>query len=194
MFLKGYDGVISSERAQEIAKEYYDEIFSFCYSNAKFNKYDAEVLTQDVFLLFQEKCNDLNDDEIKHWLMVVAKNKTKEYYREKKKDMSVLSLDEAVFEIAENDIQKMFEDNLPDNNEDTEKYIKILLKALTPKERDLYHKMFVEKKTYKQIAEETNTNESTVASRARRLKIRIRAIIKLMFSTFGQFIIRLFFW
>ena len=194
MFLKGYDGVISSERAQEIAKEYYDEIFSFCYSNAKFNKYDAEVLTQDVFLLFQEKCNDLNDDEIKHWLMVVAKNKTKEYYREKKKDMSVLSLDEAVFEIAENDIQKMFEDNLPDNDEDTEKYIKILLKALTPKERDLYHKMFVEKKTYKQIAEETNTNESTVASRARRLKIRIRAIIKLMFSTFGQFIIRLFFW
>ena len=194
MFLKGYDGVISSERAQEIAKEYYDEIFSFCYSNAKFNKYDAEVLTQDVFLLFQEKCNDLNDDEIKHWLMVVAKNKTKEYYREKKKDMSVLSLDEAVFEIAENDIQKMFEDNLPDNDEDTEKYIKILLKALTPKERDLYRKMFVEKKTYKQIAEETNTNESTVASRARRLKIRIRAIIKLMFSTFGQFIIRLFFW
>ena len=136
----------------------------------------------------------MNDDEIKHWLMVVAKNKTKEYYREKKKDMSVLSLDEAVFELADNDIQKMFEDNLPDNDEDTEKYIKILLKALTPKERDLYHKMFVEKKTYKQIAEETNTNESTVASRARRLKIRIRAIIKLMFSTFGQFIIRLFFW
>lgn len=192
--MKGYDGVISSERAQEIAKEYYDEVFSFCYSNVKFNKYDAEVLTQDVFLLFQEKCNDLNDDEIKHWLMVVAKNKTKEYYREKKKDMSVLSLDEAVFELADNDIQKMFEDNLPDNDEDTEKYIKILLKALTPKERDLYHKMFVEKKTYKQIAEETNTNESTVASRARRLKIRIRAIIKLMFSTFGQFIIRLFFW
>ena len=126
--------------------------------------------------------------------MVVAKNKCKEYYRKKKKDAAVLSLDEAAFELADTDILKMFEDNLPDNDEDTKKYIKILLKALTPKERELYHKIFVEKKTYKQIAEETDTNESTVATRALRLKNRIRLIIKLMFSSVGQFIIKVFFW
>ena len=192
--MKGYDGVISSERAQEIAKEYYNDVYSFCYSNANFNKYDAEVLTQEVFLLFQEKCYELEDDHIKHWLMVVAKNKCKEYYRKKKKDAAVLSLDEAAFELADTDILKMFEDNLPDNDEDTKKYIRILLKALTPKERELYHKIFVEKKTYKQIAEETDTNESTVATRALRLKNRIRLIIKLMFSSVGQFIIKVFFW
>ena len=59
--------------------------------------------------------------------MVVAKNKCKEYYRKKKKDAAVLSLDEAAFELADTDILKMFEDNLPDNDEDTKKYIKILL-------------------------------------------------------------------
>ena len=186
--------MISSARAQEIAREYYDEIFSYCYSNANFDKYDAEVLTQDVFLLFQEKCAELEDDCIKRWLMSVAKNKTREYYRKKKKDMSILSLDESVFEIADTDIQKMFEDNLPDNDEDTEKYIQILLKALTPKERELYHKVFVEKKSYKQIAEETNTNESTIATRVLRLKKRIRTIVKLMFTSVGQFIIKAFFW
>ncbi len=185
--------MISPERAQEIADTYYNDVYSYCYSTINFDKYEAEVLTQDVFLLFQQKCGELEDNNIKHWLLCVAKNKTKEFFKKKKKDATILSLDESFFDIEDMDIQKMFEDNLPMDDEEIEKYVNIVLKALTQKERELYRKIYKEKMTYAEIAEELNISNNAVASRVLRLKNKIRTIIKLMFTSVGQFIIRVFF-
>lgn len=191
--MKGYDGVIDSKKAQEITEKYYTDVYSYCYSLVNSDTHEAEVLTQDVFVLFYEKCNELDDTYILRWLLVVAKNKAKEFYRQKKKDSALVSLDESFLEIDDNDIQKMFEENFTDNDIDIDKYISILLKALNKKERELYYKIFQEKKPYKEIAAEMNITEAALSSRAIRLKKKIRTIIKLMFSSVGQFIIKIFF-
>lgn len=185
--------MIDAVRAQEIAEKYYQQIFNFCLSTAQCNKYDAEVLTQDVFLLFKQKCDTLEDEHIDRWLTVVAKYKVNEYFKKKKKSYSVISLDESLAEIEDRDIESMFEENFPDSDEELQKYINIILKALTPKERELYKMIFTEKKKYREIAEELNISEEAVTSRAVRMKRKIRTLIKLMFTSVGQLIIKLFF-
>ena len=66
--------MIDAEKARAIAKKYYEEVFLYCYSILNCDKYEAEVLTQEVFLFFQEKCDVLDDELILRWLLVVAKN------------------------------------------------------------------------------------------------------------------------
>ena len=185
--------MIDSKKAQEITEKYYEDVYSYCYSLVNSDTHEAEVLTQDVFVLFYEKCNELDDTYILRWLLVVAKNKAKEFYRQKKKDSALVSLDESFLVIDDNDIKKMFEENFTDNDIDIDKYISILLKALNKKERELYYKIFQEKKSYKEIAAEMNITEAALSSRAIRLKKKIRTIIKLMFTSAGQFIIKIFF-
>ncbi len=185
--------MIDAVTAQIIAKKYYKDIFLYCYSLTNCNKYEAEVLTQDVFLFFLEKCDILDGEQILHWLLVVAKNKSKEYYRKKKKEASVVSLRNPLFEVEDVDLQALFEEHLPDSDEDIHKYINILLKALTPNERELYRKIYIEKKSHKEIAEDWSLKENTVSARSSRLTKKIKRIIKLMFSSPGQFLIRLLF-
>ncbi len=185
--------MIDAKRAQEIAEKYYQQVYNYCTSAAHCNKYDAEVITQEVFLFLQQKCDELEDEYIDRWLLVVAKNKVREFYRQKKKSFSILPFDESLLEIEEKDIESMFEENLPDSDEELQKYIDIIVKALTPKERQLYTKIFIEKKKYREIAEELNISEEAVSSRAVRMKRKIRTLIKLMFTSVGQFIIKLFF-
>ena len=107
--------------------------------------------------------------------------------------MILVPLDESVIESDEKDIQTMIEDNFPENDEELQKYINIIMKALTPKERELYRKIFIEKKKYREIAEELNISEDALTTRASRMKRRIRGMVKLMFSTVGYYIIRTFF-
>ena len=73
--------MISFKRAEEIAETYYDDIYRFCFSRIH-NEEDASDVTQDVFLLFQEKYDGLNDEKIRAWLFSVANNKIKEKSRE----------------------------------------------------------------------------------------------------------------
>ncbi len=185
--------MIDAVKAQIIAEKYYLDVFSYCYSLANCDTFEAEVLTQDVFLFFQEKCDELEDENILRWLLVVAKNKGKEFYRQKKKEALVISLDNPLLEIGYTDIRLLFDEYLPDSDEETRKYTEILNKALTPKERELYRKIYIEKKTHKEIADEWNMKENAISARSSRLTKKIKNIIKLMFSSTGQFLIMLFF-
>ena len=71
--------MISAERAKEVADLYYDDVYHLCYSRLK-NETDASDVTQEVFLFFQESCDELEDNYIKAWLYKVADNKIKEEY------------------------------------------------------------------------------------------------------------------
>lgn len=181
--------MINSIKAQEIAEKYYTEIYSYCLTILGYDRPATDEVVQDVFLLFQMKCPELDDERIKRWLLRVGKYKCYEYMRHKQKEMLFVSLDESLLEADEKDVQTMFEESI-ETDEDIQKYIDIILKALTPKERELYKKIFIEKKKYKEIAGELNISEEAVTSRAVRMKKRIRGLIKVMFSSVGYYIIR----
>ncbi len=184
--------MIDAEKARAIAKKYYEDVFLYCYSIVNCDKYEAEVLTQEVFLFFQEKCDILDDELILRWLLVVAKNKSKEYFRQKGKDAVLVPLDTSLSGSTISDYEEIFKEQFPDSDEEIQKYISIIIKALTKQEQDLYRRLYIEKKSHKEIADELNLKENTVSKRASRLKTKIKRMISLIFSSAGQFLIKIF--
>lgn len=191
--MKGVLCLIDNIKAEIIAKKYYEDVFSYCYSYLNCNETEASDITQEVFLVFQEKCETLEDINIRNWLYKVAKNKVREHFRKMKKEDKLVPLDENMVTVDEDEMLPLFDEYLKIDDEEIEKYKTIVLKGLTKSEQELYHKIFVEKKKYKEIAEELNTTEKAINSKAMRLRIKIRRIVSLMFTSVGQFIIKLFF-
>ena len=77
--------VIDAITAEIIAKKYYKQIYSFCYSSLFCDEDGASEVTQEVFLFFQERCEELENTNIQAWLYKVARNKMGEYIRANKK-------------------------------------------------------------------------------------------------------------
>lgn len=184
--------MIDKKTAEAIVVKYYDDVYKYCFSHLGCNEIKAEDVTQDVFLLLQEKCDELDDANIKAWLIKTARNKLHEHFREVKKNDVLVSFEDKLTSYEENDICALLEECIPVSNEDIEKHKEFILKGLTKKEQELYTKIFVEKKKHKEIAEEFNTSEKAVTVRSLRLRKKITMLIKLVLTLPCQFIIRLF--
>lgn len=191
--MEGVLYVIDAIEAEIIAKKYYKDVYSYCFSYFDCDAEEASDITQDVFLFFQEKCETLEDTNIRAWLYKVAKNKVREHFRKLKKEEKLLALEKSMANVTEEDIIPLFDEHFNMKDEEILKYKDIVLKGLTKKEQLLYTKIFIEKKKYKEIAEELNITEKAVNSRALRLRVKIRNIVRLMFTSVGQFVIKMFF-
>lgn len=191
--MKGVLCVIDAIEAEIIAKKYYKDVYSYCFSYLDCDAEEAADITQDVFLFFQTKCETLEDTNIQAWLYKVAKNKIREYFRKLKKEQKLLALEKSMANVTEEDIIPLLDEHFNMKDEEIEKYKDLVLKGLTKKEQLLYTKIFIEKKKYKEIAEELNITEKAVNSRALRLRVKISNIVKLMFTSVGQFVIKMFF-
>lgn len=185
--------MLDKKTINAIAVKYYDDVYRYCFSHLHCSKTAAEDLTQEVFLLLQQKSEKLEDKNIKSWLFKTSENKSYEYYRAVKKDSVLVDLDNDAFSYDENEAFILFEECFPLSDEQIDKYKDIVLKSLTKKEQELYNKIYVEKKKYKEIAEELNTTEKAINLRAFRLRKKITTLAKLMLTTIGQFIIKIFF-
>lgn len=186
--------VIDKIKADLIAKTFYQPIYKYCYTNLDHNPHDASDVTQDVFVIFQEKKDTLEDTYIKSWLFSVAWRKVKEIQRKTKKDMANVPIDDDFDIIDEDaDIFELLEEENSFDSEKLEKYRNIIYEKLTDKERELYHKIYVEKKKYKQIAEELNTTNKAISVRATRLRRKLELMEFLVFYTLGQVILKIFF-
>lgn len=191
--VKGEICLIDKNTAENIAEKYYDDIYKICLSRLNHNENIAEEITQEVFLLFQEKSEELEDKNIKGWLRRTAENKVSEYFRAAKKDDAVLNFEDENYSCDVDEAFLLFEECFPLSDEEIDKYKDIVLKSLTKKEQELYNKIYIEKKKYKEIAEELNTTEKVINLRAFRLRKKIRTLAKLMLTSVGQLIIKIFF-
>ncbi len=184
--------MINKKMAEAIAVKYYDDVYRYCFSHLGCNEIDTEDITQEVFLVFQEKCEELDVANIKAWLIKTARNKVHEHFRAVKKDDVLVSFEDKLMSFEEYDICSRLDERLPISNEEIEKYKELLLKGLTKNEQELYRKIFVEKKKHKEIAEEFNTSEKAVTVRCLRLRKKIMTLMKLVLTVPGQLIIKLF--
>lgn len=192
--MKGEDFVIDAITAEILAKKYYKSVYSFCYSNLFCDEYGASEVTQEVFLFFQEKREELESVNILAWLYSVAKNKMSEYIRANEKyEKMFVELNEKIASVSDEEIFAYIENNVAVDDDIIEKQKEFILKSLSERDRELYKKIYVEKKTYKQIGEELNTPEKTVNSRSARLKLKIAKLISFTFTFAGQIIIKLMF-
>lgn len=183
--------MITIERAEEIAKSYYEKVFSYCIAISNGNHQDALDITQEVFLVFSKKINELNDENIEHWLLAVAKKKAYEYFRHLKKYEVVVSIEDSFKSVDEifSTLTKFYSYS----DADIKLTVEAILKTLTQDEYELFVKKFYEKKTQAQIAEEMGISVSNVSTKTARLRSKIEKLGFFCFTFIGQAIVKNFF-
>ena len=181
--------MISREEIELCYRNYYNDVFRFCLS--RLNEVDAKDVTQDTFLLLQERKNSLKySSSIKFWLMDVAGKKIHEQYRTQAKNYYE-ELSE--YDLTVESIEALLTENQV-TDEEIEKKKQIILSKLNEEEFALYIKAVNEHKSYKQICEELNLSRDAVSSRLKRLKKKLKVAAKLATTPVGLLILRLFFW
>ncbi len=183
--------MISEAKAVEIARKYYKDVYSYCLSGVDFNYDDAADITQEVFLFFQQKLDRLDEGNLRAWLYSVAKRKVYEYYRQNKRFDKIVSYEDNIDSIE--DLFLLFDNYFDVDDATIEKCKKVILDTFSADDRALYQKIYVEKKKYKDVAEEFGTTEKVICTRAFRLRQKVKKRAALMFTSVGIFIIKMFF-
>ena len=188
LIFRVFSEMIAKERAEEISKQYYEKIFSYCLSMTKNNYDDALEITQEVFLVFSKKMKELEDNIIEHWLMAVAKKKAYEYFRRLKNEKMVISIEDSFSSVDEvfSTMTKFYSYSDADIKMTNE----AILKLLTEEELELFVKKFIENKSQEEIAEEMGISVSNVSSRTGRLRSKIEKLGFFCFTFIGQIIIK----
>lgn len=171
---------IDRKRAEQIVKEYYDDIYYFCCLKLQ-DKEEARDITQEVFLLFFEKLKTLDDDKLKAWLYSVSRNKINDKFRERKKEQKIISIDDDngynIFNRTEYSYKISDEDFEEDAKTDWDKYDeaeKKILSILTKEERELFFRVFVKREKKEAMADEMNITENNLYTKIYRLRKKIR--------------------
>lgn len=183
--------MITKERAEEISKLYYDKVFRYCMAISKNNYEDSLEITQEVFLVFSKKFKELEDDQIEHWLLAVAKKKALEYFRRLKNEEIFTYIEDSFTNVDE--IFSTMTKFYSYSDADIRMTIEAIMKLLTKNEYDLFIKKYVENKSQSEIAEEYGIAVSSVSSRLNRLRKKIERMGYFCFTFMGQFIIKTFF-
>lgn len=180
--------MISRAEIEQAYRSYYNDVFRFCLS--RLSEADARDVTQDVFVLLQEKKASLKySSSIKFWLMDVASKKIHEEYRAQKKNYyEELSEDDLTVE----SIEALFKENQY-SDERIQMLKQRILGTLKEEEFALYIKAVNEHKSYKQIAEEMSISYDAVKGRITRLRKKLKLAAKLATTPVGLLILKLFF-
>ena len=165
--------LISFERATEIANLYYNDIYHLCLSRLKKEENAADV-TQEVFLFFQEKYNELEDEYIKAWLYKVADNKIKEQFRAIAKREKELIYGTVFGSQTSTDILYEMEEDNKVSPEELEEKKKSILSSLSEKELELFEMVYTKHIEYKELAKAFDISEHAVRARIYRLRLKIK--------------------
>lgn len=165
--------LVSYERANEIANLYYNDIYHLCLSRLKKEENAADV-TQEVFLFFQEKYNELEDDYIKAWLYKVANNKIKEQFRAIAKREKELIYGAVFGSHTSTDILYEMEEDNNITPEEIEEKKKSILDSLSEKELELFEMFYTKHLEYKELAKAFDISEHAVRARVYRLRLKIK--------------------
>ena len=165
--------LISFERATEIANLYYNDIYHLCLSRLKKEENAADV-TQEVFLLFQEKYEGLEDEYIKAWLYKVANNKIKEQFRAIAKREKELIYGTVFNSQTSTDILYEMEEDNKVTPEELEEKKKSIVSSLSEKELELFEMVYTKQMEYKELAKAFDISEHAVRARVYRLRLKIK--------------------
>lgn len=139
------------------------------------NQYLAEDTINEFYLLMCEKIEILKAHPCPQaWILVAAKYTAQGMVHKHKKDLLSVSLDEVSYKLGETDV---FEDAVYEiwlENKVSEK----LIANLTKREREIYYKIYIEKKKPKEIAAELNISANAVRNINKNLRDKIKDDIK----------------
>ena len=175
--------MISVERAIEVAELYYDDVYHLCFTRLK-SEEDAADVTQNVFLLFQEKYDELKDVNLKAWLYKVADYKIQEQFRViAKREKELVYAGMFTPQISTDILYEIEEDNKVTPEEIEEKKEGILA-SLSEKELELFEMVYTKRMKYSELSKALNLSEPAVRTRVYRLKLKIKEKAAFIFMAF----------
>lgn len=164
---------LKDEEIEQSANLYYNDIYKFCVSRCE-NKEDGEDIAQSVFLLLIEKAGKLENLSIKAWLYQVSDLKIKEYFRKKKLNDRFIRYEDCANIATNNNIDERLVENFEELLNSTQRKI---LDILSDKEKVIFIKRFIEKKSIKLIADEIKATEANVRVQTHRVKNKAKEVI-----------------
>ena len=162
--------MLRQARVEEICNAYYNDVFRFCL----YRTGDAEAaseLTQETFLLLQQKAPALTDTAVKAWLYRTAHNLSLAFHRDKRKRL----LTEVDLALAEQRLEQQIETARKDEIDD-ETLLEIgtqILCSLGQQDQALYRMRYRLHMKYAEIAAALGISENTAQVRAFRLRARV---------------------
>lgn len=127
---------------------------------------DAEEVVSDVFLAAWEQAGDIAPGALKPWLGAVARNKAKNKLRQMGRD---LPLEEDVLEISDSETP---EGRLERTEE--ARLVREAVDSLGKPDREVFLRHYYYAQTVREIARLMDMNESTVKTKLRRGRIRLK--------------------
>lgn len=156
---------------EQIAEKYYPDIYKFCCAKCR-DKEAAQDITQETFLFLVNKYEELADSNIRSWLLSVAERKVHEYFRKNKNEKSFVSIEDV--EISTND---QYEQNQIDIEEIFDDVQKKILNILNENEKEIFIKLYIEKKSVDLVTEELNITNENLRARKSRMKRKVKKSI-----------------
>lgn len=139
------------------------------------NRYLAEDAVNEFYLLMCEKIDVLRVHTCpKAWMFVAARHTAQGMIQKYRKDSTCIPLDEISYKVGETDV---FEDALYEiwlENKVPEK----IIAGLTKRERNVYYKLYIEKKKPKEIAEELGVSANAVRNMNKTIRDKIKETVR----------------
>lgn len=131
---------------------------------------DAEEVVSDVFLVAWEQAEDLQSGKVKAWLAAVARNKAKNKLRSLGREMP---LEEAFLELQG---QENPETELTRAEERL--LINWAVNDLPEQDKEIFLRYYYHAQTIREISEKMALNESTIKTKLRRGRAKLRENLK----------------
>ena len=155
----------SKEKLIELMSTYKNLVFSVCLKLTG-DYFAAEDITQETFISAYEHINEFDGSSEKAWLCRIASNKCVDYLRAAAR-RDILTEEEAIHSLEQPAREEPMQQVL--NSEILEE-LRFCCNALSPPYREVAIAHFMDGKTAKEIAQESQTNINTVKSHIHRAR------------------------
>ena len=130
---------------------------------------DAEEVVSDVFLAAWEQAEDLRSGKVKPWLAAVARNKAKNKLRTLGKD---LPLEEKILELPGQDSPEAALTRTEERF-----LVNWAVNGLSYPDKEIFLRHYYHAQTVREISEEMALNESTIKTKLRRGRAKLKEIL-----------------
>ncbi len=163
---------IEKETFEYYIDAYAKSVYALCFSFVK-NPFDAEDLSQDVFLSAYKSFDRFDAKNPKSWFLTIAANKCRDYLKSATRRLVVVDTDDLAYiedggESAEQATERA----------DADAYVARLCERLKEPYKSAAELYYCRGMTAQEIARQTNENPKTVATRLYRAREMLKFMVK----------------
>lgn len=158
---------MNRDKFEIVVKDFTPKLFNYVLKFVR-QREDAEDVLQSVFIAFYDKMEGIDSDKISPYLYRACHNNSLDYLKKRKREISFPNLDfNNIADLGSEEKENLYKD-----------IIKYALAEIPAKMSLLIELKIYQKKSYKEISEETGFTIKAIESQLVRAKKRLRKIIE----------------